>query len=530
MEEDLKKLLGLSDDEYINGYKGTKSFKYKKNIIIEALNLIGDATKNINKFYAHNPEPNISIIIIYFLLMRDNKGSGYYPSKDYMLYICNHSKHDNYSRAIFLASLSKFPNVNYSLHVINLFFKVYLSKREILDNFEDPNLLNFIKTKKNQDLFEYLQELAIKKINNSDEFIRILLNYFYINNFELCLKVAKIQEDDEWVFTKILEMNQPYLIENIFGMLTMELINILYLKNDFKKLLNKYRDQIDSIIMLSNIKICDELYYDLMDQGLILWRRDKRYSNALLEFAFVNKKYDIILDHLNNKDYDATININLNLAKLFNINGIIDYKNISLIFKNCKELDYGKILDYIDIRFVTMNYEFPEFFANYTAPDLNFLKKFLRLNSYLNNLERFNILYDRNLLEACCNYIIFPEVYLDNIIKNNAELTNLVTMRTYFYKDKSNVTTFSKFIEKNNMQVDDFTLMMYLRKSKAAYTNKVGYGNNIMSYIFNDIHIGKNTYKYTPFIILYSCLFTKDRITDLDDDIIKMMHTLVDNK
>ncbi len=82
------------------------------------------------------------------------------------------------------------------------------------------------------------------------------------------------------------------------------------------------------------------------------------------------------------------------------------------------------------------------------------IKDLLSASLYVNNLERFNILYDEDLYFVCYINSYFPEEYMKKFTIDK----NVLTMRHYQWKKNNTTDNFIEFVTKNNLKIDRYTI------------------------------------------------------------------------
>lgn len=406
---------------------------------------------------------------------------------------------------------SCFKNHKLPEDLLNIFD--VLTKYEILDYFNNDNLYSIINKKNNIEL--WLTSIDIHPKIDSDYVIINIIKEFVkstvINDYnETILSICKKYNIGEIIFNILAKKNiDKNIVFKIFEKDLIAVLNTYYYKNS-----NIIFDKHVYIELAKNITApTDDMYIELIKDNSSIWKQDKRFLKPILKYAARNNNFGIVCDFLNS---DAQFNSNKYIAKF--INNEIDYNNLSLLFKNCKGLDVLKILAYVDTRFIKACHILPEFLTSYITKeqiDYTFLKACFRINTYLKDLDRFNIKYDEKLYILCSNYYIYPDEY----IQKSTIDKNVLAMRQFYYNNRNyNIYgDFSKIVKNNNLQVDQYTLANYQQLYKPL-TNHT-----------TTITIGRNQYEETPYTILRVKLFLpkwgkQTKITKLDDDIINTLN------
>lgn len=500
-EQELINLLNITDDQYMNSYKVENSFSYPRNVVKGALTKIFSGNLTIQK------------VSLYFVLLRDNPSNKSIINEYFKIisFIGNDCKKLSKDFIIFLASFYKYKILDDEFKALykQLFFN-RLEAKEILNLFEGDILTEYLPSCTNiiQKWFPIIK-------NKNDGYSKFALNcldyplgnYKYKNaeELEVCIDVASIYNSPNLADIIVKNYDPSIAItQKLFNMTPIDYINKIC-KEGIIPIINK-----ETCNILADKGICDELYNRIILYDIKLWPNNKRFSKELLLKAFKKGYYEIIIDNLNFKDFDIDINIdiNYNLAKLFTKKNV-DYINIGLVLKNCKEFDVSKILDYINER-MQLGSELAEFLIKFCTVDFNLLKKFLRINTYIADIERFNIPYDEALYKACNMYYIFPEPYIEKMPNKN-----LMIMRTYFYKNhpsSSSVKRFNNFVQVNNLTPDEYTFANYIHN----YKLDVG----------AQYCIGNIEFSLSLAIILRASLFKGYIIEKRDDDILKILEKI----
>lgn len=307
--------------------------------------------------------------------------------------------------------------------------------RHTINKFTKQELLNiFGKNIKSDWIFDYGTSIDKKKewlplflTNYIDDKLIIRNIYMYDKNrdYKLYLQIEKFQKTENILYLICDPNISDELIENIFGKTRIGILNNICLLNVIF-----IRDNLIFIQTLDTTQFNEKLYLKIINEKI--WENDKRYSEELFKIAFKEKYYTIIIDHLNkNIPID---DINTQIAQLMMYR---NYKNIEMILKNCGTYDMQFILDAINNRKI-FDTTFCEFCINYISKEnvnLNLLKKFFRLGTYIENLDRFSIPYDENLYKLCHNYNIYPSEYMNKM--NNIKLTDTLEKEIKFKKGSS---------------------------------------------------------------------------------------------
>lgn len=534
-KKELLELLQITNDEFDNIYTLNRSFKYKKNILDKIRIILDeyydDEPKSFNKEY-------LSLVALRVLIKKYNKNllESFSDFNDNYLvkYIRKYNTHIPKAFIICLASSNRY---NYQRGI----YYPILSISEHLLYFDQYTLRNFCKASYCLDLYniyitniEWINELSIKKVQNMEKFVRYLIRFTFItnDNCNTIINICKMYDNNLFILNLIINNNFKNEICKIYNKSIIGLINILYVfytkinpldldpemdldHIDIKKLYEIVKDNISDIC---NVMYNDFIYI-LQDRNNI-WSLHKRYSDELFELAINNDYYDIIIDHLNNFTY--TLDINILLSKLFKKDVIIDNNIINNIFKNCKNYDIGKILDNINIRYTNLNSDIPNILLQFVDKvDLELVKKFFRINCYIKDLDKFiDNPYSLELYYLCNHYMVYPEEYLVKFPIDK----KILEMRQFYYNNKNPkiVQKFIKYINIYNLTIDELTLANY-----ASIANNNKNYNELLSTIDKCIHIGELTFYPTPYIILRSCLFKSDTITETDTKILNILSTYV---
>lgn len=409
-------ILGLSATEYaticstLQYSKMEYPLKTLKKVMV-ILNSIMQCVTNTN-FKQYNNE-----IILYLILAKNNQKNDILfkikPIQNITSALYNNTSYQNKNFITLILSLhenDKYCNLIRSISFIRNIF----TKQERLDIF-GKNITD-----------EWLHDIHDHNDKRKEWLPYFLTNYVHKNcihyiytydkdrNYELYLQIEKFQNNKDKIYLICNPLVNDTLIENILGKTRIELINEMDLLN----VVFNY-DNLRYIKTLDISKASDQLYLKIVDE--LIWKTEKRYSTELFIIAFQRQFYTIIIDHLNkNIPID---NINKYISILFTNK---NYKNIEQVLKNCGTYDMLEILDHLNSRKL-FDTTFCEFCINYIPREninINLLKKFFRLNTYIKDLDRFLIPYDENLYKLCYNYDIYPDEYMNKLkdIKLDATL------------------------------------------------------------------------------------------------------------
>lgn len=518
-KKELLLLLGITCDEFDNIYTLNRSFKYKKDILKKIVTILNqnysDGPNDFSKEYLLLVALRVLIrkynyrVIPYFSDFNDN-----YLVK----YVEKYKELIPKTFIILLASSNRRNNQRF-------IYYSFLSIQEHLLYFDQDTLIKFTiypwgEKKMYYTNIEWLKELSIKKVQNMEKFVEELVITKLITN-ENCndiINVCKMYDNHKFILQLIINNNFRNEVYRIYNKSPIELINMLYI-NVFKTEYFVNLEKLYEIVKDDISNVCDVLYYNLiyiLQNKSNIWSSHKRYSDSLLNLAITNNYYDIIIDHLNN--FESSLDIDLSLSKIFKKDMSLNDEIINNIFKNCKKYDIGKILDNIHFRYSILNSDIPTLLLPFIEKvDLNMLKKFFRINCYIKDLDKFmENPYSLELYYICNNYTVYPDEYLVKFPIDK----KVLEMRQFYYNNKNPkiVQKFIKYINKHNLQVDELTLANYV---SIANDNK-NY-TELLSTIDKCIHIGNISFYPTPYVILRSCLFKSNTITDTDTAILSIL-------
>lgn len=402
----------------------TKVQKKVLKVVLQKFRAIFKLTSTYNGFKITN-DISRPIIKLYLQLLKDNEDSAALFSKSDISLIAEHLrkniKYENKEFVLLIVSLRKIEKAKCIVNNVQHMIENYCSKKEIIELFEG-NIENFVPQQYINDNKLYIsknQEWLTVLLDNTAcyPFVKKIVTHNMcgnnsINDIIKRLQVIKFQKA-EILLTGFLTWNiiSEVDVKEIYNMSFAELFNNFYntteLHINYDNLYNYLYSEVKSIR--------DDIYFDLINitaYGNSIWSVDARYSKKMFELSCSKRYYNIIIDHLNN-NMEEDLDINKNITKLFSTN-LDNYKEIANVLKNCGAYDMDIILDNLNFRYYKLDSKFPEFCLNYIDHDLvnlEFLKKFFRLNAYVVDLERFNIPYDYNLYKVCFNYNIFPPLY-----------------------------------------------------------------------------------------------------------------------
>lgn len=426
---DILNILGLSATEYATicstlQCDPNKSLIYSTKILKKAMTIL---TKELSTISATNFKQHYNQIVLFFILAK------------------NHPKMDSLFQVKIINKL-RYPLYNNVIHQSKEFIKLILSMNYNSKYDSIINYINFIRTRFTKqeilDIFgKNVKHTWLYDYNNSMEQRKEWLPYFltnYVNqnciidiynydkniDYKLYLQIEKFQNNQDITYLICNPLVNDTLIVDIFEKTRIELINEMCLLNIvFSK------PRLEYIATLDTTKLVEKLYLKIIREKV--WENDKRYSTELFIIAFECQFYTIIIDHLNkNIPID---NINKYIAVLF-VNK--NYKNIEQVLKNCGTYNMLEILDHLYSRKI-FDTTFCEFCINYISKEninLNLLKKFFRLNTYIKDLDRFSVPYDENLYKLCYNYNIYPDEYMNKLKDVKLDVTLKIELEHSRYK------------------------------------------------------------------------------------------------
>lgn len=491
-------LLNITEDEY-NNYnlfdsKPKLLVKDAKEIIIYYENIFNINLKHGLQYY-RNPEfkeENVKTIEIHIV---------------WCLYILSHYKTANclgecYIKAIKTFIINNMLNKQLVLIILSLQSNGYTNFRNLSVLRDLISILNLINVLSCEEMLQLCSKNTLVKIfndhkniiNKYDEWINIFMEK---NNFNYLFDFLLFKEINKDKLLKCLELFKKYDNKNLLFKIYIKFSNLI--KPDYQIINNSYNssillsEYIPYIKKLNIKKVSNSLYADILFYEYKTWAKYPNFSKETLIVAYKQKYYDIIIEHYSKQSY-WDINDNLHIKYL--LKEPIDYKNVKNVIKNCPSFNIDIVLDSIDTRFENLNCVFPEFCLNYISQDkitIKYLKKFLRINSYLKDLDRFNIIYDQVLYNICAIFKTYPPEYIGkmNIDKN------------ILFARMLNGDELHCYLSNNNIDVDEFMF--------AKLTTNTSY------------EINDTTYYQTIYTILTDKLFKFKNITNVDNEIITIL-------
>lgn len=357
--------------------------------------------------------------------------------------------------------------------LINIFRK-HFSKAELLEYFNNYYMIYFIENiiLSQKDIEEYFEVLSEQdKILECKLFMEKIFNLMINNNPEKVIRVAKNKELNDYI-CNLLISNDLYtdIIMKVYNKNVILILNELLTTNiSFSQ---KEHNILYNYAKTNRLYFYnDNIYNTLLEHSHEIWNLNPRHNKEIFKLSIRRKYTDIILSHLCNYDiykiekyFYYLVDRNQIDRNYFVDHNQIDYNKIDIILKNCKSIDINLILDSIYFRFYKPECTLSEILCKYIDKSLitfELLKKFMKINAYIDNLERFDIPYDEKLYLLCVINYTFPKSYIDKINIDK----NIMFMRQYYYNNPSNkkYKELSNHIKKHNLKMDEFCVAHYYK-------------------------------------------------------------------
>ena len=360
----------------------------------------------------------------------------------------------------FIGQLISFNSKNYQNDFMNYLLKISSSnkckkKRELIKLF-----LKYLKPNQETNLI-----IIENKILDYD-ILYSIFNQGFEPTYELMEYFSKNEDTHEFIFY-MKKCNLNFSTNILNNMINENLYFTISPKYEFLNIINyeTLNKKITTKEFLINLGYSDFIVNDcIIDNSLNIF-------NFFTKFDIIPNELTLSICSVNN--YDSVFDDCTTKYKLIPNKNILD-KVLSEYFNQTKII--LKILCYkiipdedsfnILLKNSHCNIETYEILIKFGLMlTFNNIIKLLKIGVSINNLERFNILYDNNLYFWCHIYDIFPEEYMNKFNINK----KVLDLRKLCRNPKTKKENLDLFLSNNNIKLDGYCLEMSAKSSNELF-------------------------------------------------------------